>query len=83
MFVHRIVAAAFIGPCPDGLEINHKNGIKLDNRAENLEYTTRSANMKHAYDSGLRRREFLGTQWRGGRAHGQTAASPQKGSTNV
>ena len=49
--VHRIVAAAFIGPCPPGLQVNHKNGIKSDNRAENLEYVTPSQNTGHAYDA--------------------------------
>jgi hypothetical protein len=51
--VHAVVAAAFIGPCPDGLEVNHKNGIKTDNRVENLEYGTHRYNVKHAYDIGL------------------------------
>lgn len=46
--VHRLVAAAFIGPCPEGKEVNHKNGDFFDNRAENLEYVTRSENMLHA-----------------------------------
>jgi len=52
--VHALVAAAFIGPCPEGMEVNHKNGIKADNRAENLEYGTHSHNIKHSYDTGLR-----------------------------
>lgn len=51
--VHRLVAAAFIGPRPSGLQINHKNGIKADNRLENLEYCTQSENMKHAFATGL------------------------------
>lgn len=48
-YAHRLVAAAFIGPCPDGLEVNHKNGNKQDNRVENLEYVTRSENERHSY----------------------------------
>jgi hypothetical protein len=51
--VHRLVAQAFIGPRPAGMHINHKNGIKTDNRAENLEYVTPSQNMKHAHAMGL------------------------------
>lgn len=51
---HAMVAAAFIGPCPEGEEVNHKNGIKTDNRVENLEYGTHSHNIKHSYDTGLR-----------------------------
>lgn len=52
--VHGLVAAAFIGKRPDGFDLNHINGIKTDNRPENLEYLTRSDNMKHAFSIGLR-----------------------------
>lgn len=52
--VHRLVAAAFIGT--DSREINHKNGIKDDNRPSNLEYTTRSENLLHAFRNGLAKR---------------------------
>lgn len=51
--VHRLVAAAFLGARPAGMQINHKNGIKSDNRLENLEYCTQSENMKHAFATGL------------------------------
>src|SRR2546425_4678741 len=47
--VHRLVAEAFIGQIPDTMEINHLNGIRYDNRIENLEITTRSGNLTHAY----------------------------------
>ena len=46
--VHRLVMLAFIGLCPDGLQVNHKNGIKTDNRLANLEYVTLNENMLHA-----------------------------------
>lgn len=52
-YIHRAVALAFIGPCPEGQEINHKNGIKSDNRPENLEYVTRLENVRHAHRIGL------------------------------
>lgn len=51
--IHRLVMLAFVGPRPDGMQINHKNGIKTDNRLENLEYCTASQNMKHAHATGL------------------------------
>lgn len=51
--IHRLVAAAFLGPCPDGWEVNHRNGCKTDNRLDNLEYATSSANQMHAYRAGL------------------------------
>jgi hypothetical protein len=46
--VHRLVCEAFIGPRPDGMDINHKNGNKADNSAANLEYVTHAENMSHA-----------------------------------
>lgn len=51
--VHSLVAAAFIGPRPSGHQVNHIDGDKLNNRVENLEYCTRSENMKHAFRTGL------------------------------
>lgn len=52
--VHRLVAAVFLGPCPEGYDVNHKNGIKSDNRPRNLEYVTRSENLRHAFALGLK-----------------------------
>ena len=48
--VHRLVATAFVPGWREGLEVNHKNGVKTDNRAENLEWVTQSENMRHSRD---------------------------------
>lgn len=53
VFVHVLVAEAFIGPKPAGMQVNHKNGNKADPRLENLEYVTRSENHLHALKNGL------------------------------
>lgn len=50
MTIHSLVAAAFIGPRPEGLVINHKDGNRLNNVVENLEYCTYSENYRHALD---------------------------------
>jgi hypothetical protein len=54
VFVHRLVARAFCDGYADGLEINHKDGDKLNNTASNLEWVTPSENIKHAYRTGLK-----------------------------
>lgn len=47
--VHRLVGIAFLALEINRTEINHKNGVKHDNRVENLEWVTRSENLQHAY----------------------------------
>lgn len=47
--VHRLVADAFLGPIPDGMQVNHKNGVRSDNRVENLGIVTAAENNLHAY----------------------------------
>lgn len=51
---HRLVWQYLHGDIPEGLVINHKNGLKDDNRPDNLELETHSGNSKHAYRTGLR-----------------------------
>lgn len=49
--VHRLVAAAFLGPCPEGMEVRHLDGNKVNNRAENLAYGTHRENVLDQYNT--------------------------------
>lgn len=57
MKVHRAVALAFLGPRPDGAQINHISGDKMDNRVWNLEYVSCRQNVRHSWAVGLRTAE--------------------------
>lgn len=49
--IHRLVALAFCEGWQEGLHVNHKNGLKDDNRPENLEWVTNAENAAHAFRS--------------------------------
>lgn len=44
--VHKLVLEAFVGPCPEGLESRHRNGIRTDNNLTNLKYGTYEENQE-------------------------------------
>lgn len=50
--VHRHVLENFIGPCPDGMECLHKNGVRDDNRLENLRWGTHTENIREMVAAG-------------------------------
>jgi len=52
--VHRCVAQAYIDNPDNKPEVNHKDGNRTNNNVSNLEWATRSENIQHAYNTGLK-----------------------------
>mmetsp|Transcript_56520 Transcript_56520/g.183699 ORF Transcript_56520/g.183699 Transcript_56520/m.183699 type:complete len:416 (-) Transcript_56520:67-1314(-) len=57
LYVHRLVARAFLGPCPDldRRYVHHKDGVKEHNRVVNLEYVTPAENTQYFHAASTRR----------------------------
>lgn len=52
-YVHRLIATAFLDSIKNKIHVNHKDGNKLNNNLDNLEWVTRSENQKHSYKMGF------------------------------
>lgn len=61
VFVHRLVLETFVGPCPDGMECCHNDGVRTNNHVSNLRWDTRKSNrmdrIEHGNDTMLKRTE--------------------------
>jgi DNA-binding CsgD family transcriptional regulator len=53
-YLHKLVAETFLGERLDGFEVNHKDGNKVNNVVDNLEYVTHKENVLHSTELGLR-----------------------------
>lgn len=60
--VHRVIALVFLGDAKPGSVVNHKNGIKTDNRSENLEWCSQRENCIHFFRTSSRSSSKLTTE---------------------
>lgn len=58
---YRLIAKTFIPNPENKAEVNHINGVKTDNRVENLEWNTHTENVRHSFKTGLNN----GEKWQG------------------
>lgn len=56
--VQVLIALTFVGPHPEGYEVNHKDGNKCNNVPDNLEWITHKENVYHAFANGMRQTGF-------------------------
>lgn len=68
---HRLIWESVHGPIPSGMQINHINGVKADNRIANLELVTPAENVHHALTTGLHGRRISGATRKGGKWQAQ------------
>ena len=93
--VHRLVAEAFIPNSKNKPTVNHKDGNKLNNKVDNLEWLDRHEQLKHAYKLGLKEkvkarrkltdeevREIRATYKRQSTEHGTVALAKKYGVTD-
>jgi hypothetical protein len=74
--VHRLVATAFVDGSTD-LQVNHKNGVRDDNRAENLEWMTCQENHRHSFRVLGRKPADVRGEKNPNYRHGRRCARPQ------